>query len=43
MLYKAEFVERISPECDIETKTEEFFGTDLEFITEFFGVVDGGF
>ena len=43
MLHKAKFVQGISPKRNIEAKTEELFGADLEFVAEFLGVVDGGF
>ena len=43
VLDKAEFVERVGPERDIETKAEEFLGSYLELVAEFLGIVDGSF
>ncbi len=43
VLDEVKFVERVGPESNIETEPEEFFFADLEFVAEFFGVLDGGF
>ena len=43
VLNETELVKWISPNGDIEAKTEELFCTNLEFVTEFFGIVDGSF
>ena len=43
LLDKAELVKRVGPEGDVETKTEEAVGADLETVAQFFGVGDSGF
>ena len=42
MLNEVEFVHTVCPNGDIEAEAEEFFGTNLELVTELLGILDSG-